>query len=245
MANIKVLIVEDDELYAEQLKLLVEEMGYIVIGHIEHSKDFLKMAYALQPDLILMDIHLPGTKNGIELAQQINSRENIPIIFITSFGDDQTFESAKSSRPFAFILKPFSKKKLQRTIELAVSRLVFQEGVYNGWKRDIISQGHFYVKVSNKLEKLKISNILYIEVMNKDCTIHSIDKQVTLRIPLTELLEKLSDTHFIRIHRSFLVNLEHVDSVDLGQQVIQVGKAEIPFSKTYKEDMMKRINLIL
>ncbi len=79
---VKILIVEDEELYADRLEMLVEKLEYELIGIVDNSTDALKIIEKTPPDFILMDIHIQGQYDGIELAAQVQQRFDIPIIFI-------------------------------------------------------------------------------------------------------------------------------------------------------------------
>ena len=117
----KILIVEDDDIVALELSNQLSEFGYSVCDSITYGEDVIKRVEALEPDLILMDIILAGDMDGIETAKIINTNYNIPIIFITAYGDKQTLDRAKLSEPYGYIVKPITDKDdLLPTIELAI-----------------------------------------------------------------------------------------------------------------------------
>jgi len=246
MAKIKVLIVEDEPLYAGQLEMLVIELGYLPLAKVSTGDMALDMVKATSPDLILMDINIDGDKDGIQTAAMIHKTEKIPVIFITSMQDDTTFERAKSTAPYAFIAKPFSAKKLQRTIELAIGRMrpQTQDNETTTWTDDLLVKDSFYIKVKNKLEKVTLSDILWVEVVNRDCIMHTTEKPITIRIPLTELLAKLPEAIFMQVHRSFIVNIEQIDSVDLTNNRILIKEGFIPISKAHKENILKKLEIL-
>lgn len=244
MAKIKVLIVEDEPLYAGQLEMLVLELGYLPLAKVSSGDMAIDMAQAAQPDLILMDINIDGNKDGIETAAIIHKTNTIPVIFITSMQDDATFERAKSAAPYAFITKPFSAKKLQRTIELAIARMQPQKENSTGWADDVLVKDSFYIKVKNTLEKIVLKDIQWIEVVNRDCIVHTIEKPLTVRISLTELIAKLPETLFLQVHRSFIVNIKQIDSVDLTNNRITIKGNHIPISKAHKEGILEKLQIL-
>ncbi len=246
MAKIKVLIVEDEPLYAGQLEMLVLELGYLPLAKVSSGDMAIDMVQAAQPDLILMDININGDKDGIETAAIIHQDCTIPVIFITSMQDDATFERAKSTAPYGFIAKPFSAKKLQRTIELAIGRLRPSEQDSNeaGWTDDLLIKDSFYIKVKNKLEKVVLTDICWIEVVNRDCIMNTFEKPITVRISLTELQSKLPEALFMQVHRSFIVNIKHIDSVDLTNNRIIINDSQIPVSKAHKEEILKKLEIL-
>ena len=117
---LKILIVEDERLIAEDIKHTLVHFNYKVIGIISEGEDALKKLEKLSPDLILMDIMLKGKLNGIEASTIINKKYDIPIIFVTAYADDKTIDQATSASPYGFILKPFNSKEIHAVIEMTM-----------------------------------------------------------------------------------------------------------------------------
>src|SRR5258708_36616224 len=120
MASIRILAVEDDPIYSETIRMIVEQSGYELAGQFANGEEALLAIKAIKPDLLLLDIHIEGALNGIQLAEKIG--DGIPTMFITSLREREIFEKAKTTKPIAFILKPFDSLMLQNTIDLAVSQ---------------------------------------------------------------------------------------------------------------------------
>ena len=121
-APLKVLVVEDEVIVALELQNHLERLGYDVVGSVTSGEKAVRQAAQLQPNLVLMDIRLDGDLDGIEAARRIRAAHDIPIIFLTAFGDEETLERAKETGPFGFILKPFKERELFATIEVALSK---------------------------------------------------------------------------------------------------------------------------
>ena len=117
---LKILIVEDERMIAEDIKLTLVHFNYKVIGIISKGEDALKKLEKLSPDLVLMDIMLNGKLNGIETGAIITNKYDIPIIFLTAYADDKTIDQATSASPYGFILKPFDSKEIHAVIEMAM-----------------------------------------------------------------------------------------------------------------------------
>lgn len=117
---LKILIVEDERMIAEDIKLTLVHFNYKVIGIMATGEDALKKLEKSSPDLILMDIMLKGKLNGIETSMQINKKYDIPIIFVTAYADDKTINQATSVSPYGFILKPFNSKEIHAVIEMTM-----------------------------------------------------------------------------------------------------------------------------
>ncbi|MFA6331941.1 MAG: response regulator [Methanoregula sp.] len=123
MEKTRILVVEDELIVAENLKVTLAGMGYDVPETACNSDEAFQQAGELCPDLILMDIVLEGsTFDGVETARRIRALHDIPVIFVTAYADDETLERVKVTEPFAYILKPFNERELYSAIELALHR---------------------------------------------------------------------------------------------------------------------------
>lgn len=118
----KVLIVEDESIVALDLSRRLTRLGYPVAGMAPSGKRALDLVAKTQPDIILMDIHIKGDQDGIEVANQINQLYHIPIIFLTAYSEDTTLARARETKPYGYILKPFSERELHVAIQIALER---------------------------------------------------------------------------------------------------------------------------
>lgn len=103
---------------------------------------------------------------------------------------------------------------------------------------------HIYTKVGNKLRKVPLEDILYIEVEGKYSALQVKDRKYNVKASLKDLLQKLPADSFVRVSRNFVVNLSRIQHIDTFQYTVKVGEMEIPISRTYKEELMRHINLI-
>ena len=118
----KILIVEDDTIIAMELMERLKDLGYHVAGLVSSGIEAIKMVDSTQPNLVLMDIRLSGKMDGIEAAEKIREKFDIPVIFLTAYADEETLFRAKKSEPFGYILKPFDARMLHINIEMALYR---------------------------------------------------------------------------------------------------------------------------
>lgn len=116
----KILIVEDDEIIASLIERMLQKKDYTIVAKVSSGEDALNRTADLGPDLVLMDITLKGSIDGIYAARYINTIFNIPVIFLTGNYDDETIERAKIAEPMGFITKPFNDKDLFSNIEIAL-----------------------------------------------------------------------------------------------------------------------------
>ncbi|MEA1907644.1 MAG: response regulator [Euryarchaeota archaeon] len=120
MRKVKILIVEDEAVVAENLEMVISDGGYAVVGRADNADAAVNAASELKPDLILMDIVLQGQKNGIDASYEIKEKLDIPVIFLTAYSDLRLVDRAKSTEPYAYIVKPFQERQLFASIEMAL-----------------------------------------------------------------------------------------------------------------------------
>ena len=122
MSKIKILIVEDEAIVAEDLASRLMSMSYDVADLVDSGEEAIAAATTLKPDVVLMDIQLSGKMDGTESAAYIGSQLEIPVVYLTAYADEDTLKRAKITNPFGYILKPFTDKDLRANIEIALSR---------------------------------------------------------------------------------------------------------------------------
>ncbi len=241
----KILIVEDEMIIAANISLQLTTLGYEVTGIIPRGEEALVHIEQHQPDILLLDINLKGNIDGIETAQIMQKTFNIPIIYLTANADEAHFDRAKASHPYAFISKPFKKLDLERAIELTINRVKSEKEqgkpIVEKTMPFILSDSIF-VRHLEKMVRVDIKDILYIEAERNYCRIYSKLKEYLLVMTLKDLDEKLPQQHFIRVHRSFIINLSQIDEVATSHIVI--AKKAIPVSKSLKEELLKRLQTI-
>jgi hypothetical protein len=122
MDKAKILIVEDESIVALNIKNRLEELGYAVVAMLNSGEAALQVVDHNRPDLVLMDIKLKGTVDGIEAAALIRSRFQIPVVYLTAYSDEETVDRAKFTEPYGYILKPFEARDLCTTIEVSLHK---------------------------------------------------------------------------------------------------------------------------
>lgn len=120
MGRARILVVEDEGIIAEDLRMGLEEMGYDVVAVASTGEDAVREAQERRPDLVLMDVVLHGDMDGIEAAERIHARLNIPVIYLTAYSDEKILERAKIAEPFGYMIKPIRERDLYSTIEMAL-----------------------------------------------------------------------------------------------------------------------------
>ena len=116
----KNLLVDDDFTIKLEIAEMLTAKGYDVVGMAENGLQSIEMAQNLNPDLILMDIVMPGDMDGIAAAEKIRQESDIPIVFITGYGGPEYVERAKAVEPFGYVMKPFDEKEISAVVEIAL-----------------------------------------------------------------------------------------------------------------------------
>ncbi|MCU0632713.1 MAG: response regulator [Methanolinea sp.] len=120
MSQPRILIVEDDDIIATLVEWRLKKLGYEVCGRAAEGNEALSLVQRESPDLVLLDIGLPGRVDGIAVANEIRKLREVPIVFVTGHSEREVIDRAKSTRPDGFILKPFGDDDLRVGIELAL-----------------------------------------------------------------------------------------------------------------------------
>ncbi|MDR7149107.1 signal transduction histidine kinase [Hydrogenophaga palleronii] len=118
----KILIVEDESIVAFNLQQRLAQLGYDVPHVAVSGQQSLDIVSRCQPDLVLMDIHIEGAMDGIEAAARLNETNPVPVIYLTAYSEDSTLERARKTRPYGYLIKPFSERELHATIQMALER---------------------------------------------------------------------------------------------------------------------------
>ncbi|MCU0546570.1 MAG: ATP-binding protein [Oscillatoriaceae cyanobacterium Prado104] len=122
MNPIKILVVEDEVIVAEDIAGRLKKLGYAVAGTVSSGEEAIQKAAETQPDLVLMDIVLKGEMDGVTASEKIRNNTDIPTVFLTAYADEKTLQRAKLTDPFGYIVKPFQQNDLRVAIEIAVHR---------------------------------------------------------------------------------------------------------------------------
>lgn len=135
MLKKQIMIVEDERIVAEDIRRRLQNMGYVVPSVTSSGLKAIKEVEDKSPDLVLMDIVLEGEMDGIETAEQIRSRFNIPVVYLTAYSDEKILARAKISEPFGYVIKPFNERDLHINIEIALYKDKMEKKLKESEKR--------------------------------------------------------------------------------------------------------------
>ncbi|WP_128545456.1 LytR/AlgR family response regulator transcription factor [Larkinella soli] len=243
MAVLKIGIVEDELVIARTISHTLEELGYSPCGPAINYTEALELLELDKPDLLLLDIQLAGRKDGIDVARKLNQVHPIPFIFLTANSDPETIDRAKTVKPHAYIVKPFTKEELYAAIEIAFSN--FTERRMKGIPAPGVSppaRSFVFVKEGYVFRKVFFNELLFLESDANYVTLHlKSHRKIMVRSTIQDFMEQLDPALFLRIHRSYSVNLSLID--DIFPTEIAVQGSKIPIGKSYREDLHKALGI--
>ena len=244
---IKILIVEDNVIIADDMQSMLEEIGYEIVDNVivfEQAVDVLKEHHV---DLVLIDIILASDKTGIDLGKHIREKYNIPFIFVTSNSDRATVENAKTVKPDGYLVKPFEQQDLYTSIEIALSNFNYNkkenkefEEAGESFTSNSVLKDSIFVKKQHLYYRIQFSDIHFIKADNVYLEVNTADKKFLVRSPLKDYLEKLPKNKFYRAHKSYIVNVDHIDAIN--SKDIVINNNQIPISKDFKEFILSSMN---
>jgi len=215
----RILVVEDEKIVAMEIQQRLTEMGFQVIGITDSGEDAIHQANELKPDLTLMDIRLKGGIDGIEAAEKIRSRYDIPVVYLTAFADDETVQRAKKTEPFGYILKPFEEREIFTTIEMALYKHQMEKKLKESeqWFSTTLTSISDGVIATDKNGK-----IIFMNPVAEKLT--GWKMQVAMGLDLTEVFYIVDETKRNRLINPVFQVLETDHIAEIANSTILIGK---------------------
>ena len=248
MTKPKILISEDEVIIAEDLAASLEELGYTTCA-IDSGQDTIDKIRETQPDLVLLDINLGGGQDGVDIGNRIRQEFDIPFIYLTAYADHATIDRAKKTEPDGFLVKPFDEKSLRSAIEIALYKHDSghrEEKEINGApvsaKEQEVATDYIFVKVKHRIIKVPYNEIIWVEAYDNYSFIVTADQKYLVSSTLKDMEHKLPAQNFVRVHRSYIANLDKIEALEENSVVF--AKGDVPIGKSYKKTLMSRFNII-
>lgn len=230
--KIKVLIVEDNAITSEDLSEMLTDYGMEIIGVAKSADSAKELISNSNPDVLLVDIKLKGNDDGIALVHSLEY--TLPVVYLSSNTDSDTLKLAFASNPSSFLSKPFNEQDLCIAIELAFNK--YLSGKYKTKQKVNNFPGDFiFIKTGKEFEKVQLDKILYLEADGSYTKVHIPGRFYLSAKNLSYFSEHLNSEQFIRIHRSYSVNIHSISKID-GKQIFVEGQA-IPIGRAYKDNL--------
>ena len=219
-----VIVVEDELLIAEHLVSILSKLGYDVLSFFFEDSDFVSLLRERKPFLVFLDIRLEQETTGVDLAK-ICQEYSIPFIYLTSYSDKKTVKNALQYEPISFMLKPFTAKDIEVNVELAKVKL-----------KKLKDQSCLVLKDGYDTVKIDFFDIKWLKSDDNYTEIVTSNRRVIQRLTLKALHDMLPQNQFVRVHRSFVVNINFVSKV--SYDFLLIGMEKIPISRKKKSEVL-------
>lgn len=243
MNKVKILVIEDELIIAEDMRMMLESLGYEVVGTALDYAEAIECLDNSNADIVLTDIALGGARDGVELARVIRNKYQLPFIFVTSHSDKSTLDRAKSVQPMGYLVKPFEAEDLYACIEVALAKFEAvdpQEDFLKEYETPgVLLKDCIYVKEGHLLVKVVLNELLWIKSEGNYLELHTKNKRHVIRSSMKEFMNKLPANHFFRVHKSYAVNLERMDAINNLAVLVQ-GEA-IPMGREFRELLLMQL----
>lgn len=238
MEKIKVLIVEDSGLIAEDIASRLKTHNMEVIGIYAQAEDAIESLDEAIPDLIIMDIQLGGAMDGISAAQVINENFSIPIIYLSDHVDKNLIERAKKTFPASYLQKPFNEGELVRVLEIAFTNWQERKD-----RNQNILRNHIFIRDGQSYVKLSYNDIIYLEADRAYCNIVTGQKTYIQSNNMSYVHGQLNHRDFVQVHRSFVINVNKITEIE--GNIIRLGDYhKVEMSKGMRDDLIGKLKFL-
>ena len=225
--KLKCIITDDEPIARKGLQNYVERIDFLeLVGVCEDAIQLNNQLKSQQADLLFLDIEMPYM-TGIEL---LNSLSNPPKVIITSAYAEYAIKGY-DLEVSDYLLKPISFDRFLKAVNKVYDQLISSQTP--------VVQDYLFVKTSLKLEKIRFNDMRFIEGVENYVAIYTSDGKIITHTTLRTILQKLPPERFVQVHKSYLVNIDKIDSIE--GNLLGIGKNKIPLSRTYKETALKII----
>jgi two-component system, LytTR family, response regulator len=229
------IVVDDNRLARTAIKLMIDQVDFLQLKHeCESPLDAFNILQKEQIDLVFLDVEMPEM-NGIELIKNLEKR---PIFILISAKKEYAIEAFELNVA-DYIIKPVSLARFT----MAVSRA---KELYDSRHRktETSSDGRDYLfaRSNGILVKIRINDIRFVQALGDYVTIHTDKKHYTIHSTLKAMEEKLPAERFYRLHRSYLVAVDHIETVE--ENTAYLGKQNLPIGEQFKKGLLQKLNLI-
>lgn len=230
MESIRILIIEP---VTEQLEILKNKLitaTYQNIYTVSSYQDALDYFDNNTPDIVLVNYKLDKTFTVKNLIQDKVNIRSIPFIIYSQLYDSSILKEVLNLNPVDFLPQNMNSFELKKAIELGLRKHDMRK------EKDNKLKDYIFVRAGKEIKKLKIEDILYITVDSKYIELHTENRRYFIRSTLTSFVEKLPD-HFVRIHKTYAINMEHLDTINTEDNLVKVGNETLPLSRSLKKDL--------
>ncbi|WES96455.1 LytTR family DNA-binding domain-containing protein [Chryseobacterium arthrosphaerae] len=230
--KMKCLIIDDEPLARFHLKELAGQIDFLSVeGTYATALEADTKVKESETDLLFLDINMPYL-NGIDFLEQL---ENPPLCIFTTAYSEYALEGFRL-QVVDYLLKPIAFNRFYQAVNKAQQQFIINEKLK---KNTPLDDPFLYVRQSDTFIKVSWVDILYVESMQNYTKLHFKDKSLVIHQTMKAIEESLPSEHFFRIHKSFLINIIHIDMISGGR--LFINKTELPISRTRKEELLNQV----
>lgn len=231
--KLKCMVVDDDQTSRQIVEHYVKKTNFLRLDHVcESAIDASNILMEEDVDILFLDVEMPEM-SGMDLLKTIDN--SIEVIMITSARDyaPEAFEAAVTD----YLVKPIEYSRFLKAVTKAKENIeAFQRKLKDG------DQNNIYVKTDSKVVKITLNNILFIEALADYVVINTEKKKYIVHSTMKGIEKRLPDRYFARVHRSYIVNVDHIEALEDNSIVIR--DKSIPIGASYKDNFMSRLNFL-
>lgn len=232
------IIIDDEKLARTIIKTLCDEIDSLqVLGEFPNAMQAIKFLNENEVDLIFLDIHMPDF-TGFDFVKTL---KNPPSIVLTTSDPKFAIEAFQYECIVDYLLKPIAASRFKMAVEKAKKHQLIANKVEEN-KTETKLENDFYINIDRRLIKIDIPSIYLVEAKGDYIHIKTEDKNYTVHSTLKKIEEKLPDTLFLKIHRSYIINLKKI--IDIEDNSVLIKKDVIPVSRSKRPELMKRLDLL-
>lgn len=231
----KILIVEDEVELANNLSEILSNLDYKVASVVDNAPSALEFLEHNDVDLVLMDILINGDLDGIDLAYKIRESYDLPIVFSTAYSGTEYLERISSEIHEGYLLKPFSLESLKTAVFFGLKRHEEKKG------KSRKSKGSLKIMDKGYLVPVPFTEVVYLKADGLYTKVYTKAKSYLVRDILKSFEDKLPEDQFIRVHKSYLVNISYIGSFNAKK--INLGETSIPIRRGLYKELMEKLNV--
>jgi DNA-binding LytR/AlgR family response regulator len=225
------LIVDDEPMARKGLEEYVREVPFLnLVGECADAMKASSLMHESPIDLLFLDIQMPKL-SGVEFLKTL---KNPPMVIFTTAFSEYAVEGYALD-VIDYLMKPITFDRFLKSTQKAHDVFNLRRGA----AVEKIVDDHFFVKCNSKFEKLLFSEVAYIEGLQNYAIIHTMSRKLITYITMTSLEQQLPKDHFMKVHKSYIVNVPHVKAIE-GNEIL-IGESRIPISRTLKEEVVNQI----
>ena len=256
---VNVLIVEPDSMLALGMSVSLQQYGYAIAGIAGQAEEAARLFKEKDVDIILINIHIPGDKDGIDTVLELMKIKRVPVIYLIAVADDATISRIKQTYPVAFLTQPYNGNNICIATEMAIHNFIScgeqdimaeenslvpaapkKNGLDVTDNEIILRQGSYiFLKRNFQFVKISLRDILYMEAEGNYVHIVIKDKKFTIRLSLMQVMRRINYSRFARINRSSVVNVDAIQSFNKEQ--VFIAQYEIAIGKNYKDSLFRQL----